>query len=81
MSGCQHSKCSPFMPAAPSPKQNKKVAFRRSAAMHNPLLLALLASSTSLSLAQSCISLAGSTTCPAFNASSVSTDAYLVGLL
>ncbi|KAK3116207.1 hypothetical protein LTR53_003644 [Teratosphaeriaceae sp. CCFEE 6253] len=31
-------------------------------------------------MAQSCISLADSTTCPAFNASSVSTDSNLVGL-
>ncbi|KIV87214.1 hypothetical protein PV11_02776 [Exophiala sideris] len=39
--------------------------------------LALLAPPT---FAQSCISLQGSTTCPAFNASSISTDTSLVGL-
>jgi len=40
---------------------------------------ALLAHSLPASFAQSCIPLAGSSTCPAFNASSVSTDATLVG--
>lgn len=31
-------------------------------------------------LAQNCISLADSTTCSAFNAASISTDSFLVGL-
>ena len=48
--------------------------------MQKSLLLTLLASSTSVTLAQNCISLSGSKTCPAFNASSISTDSYLVGL-
>src|SRR5205814_457657 len=46
--------------------------------MQKSLLLTLLASSTSVTLAQNCISLSGSKTCPAFNASSISTDSYLV---
>ncbi|KAK3626721.1 hypothetical protein LTR56_019653 [Elasticomyces elasticus] len=44
------------------------------------VLSALLASSLPTALAQTCISLADSTACPAFNASSVSTDSTLVGL-
>ena len=43
-------------------------------------LCALLASSVQTAMAQSCISLEGSTTCSAFNASSVSTDSSVVGL-
>lgn len=42
---------------------------------------ALLASSVPSAMAQaSCISLTGSTACPAFNASSISTDSSLTGL-
>lgn len=41
---------------------------------------AVLASSIPNAMAQSCISLAGSTACSAFNASSISTDSYLTGL-
>jgi hypothetical protein len=48
--------------------------------MQKSLLLTLLALSTSVTSAQNCISLSGSKTCPAFNASSISTDSYLVGL-
>lgn len=48
--------------------------------MKKSLLLALLASSTSLSLAQSCISLAGSTTCPAFQSASIATSPEVQGL-
>jgi len=41
---------------------------------------ALLASSVPAAMAQTCVSLADSTACPAFNASSISTDSALVGL-
>lgn len=41
---------------------------------------ALLAASIPSTMAQNCISLADSTTCPAFNASSVSTNSNLTGL-
>lgn len=44
------------------------------------VLCVLLASGVQTSMAQKCISLAKSTTCPAFNAASVSTDSSLVGL-
>lgn len=40
---------------------------------------ALLAGTFQTSMAQGCISLKGSTACPAFNASSISTDDALVG--
>lgn len=42
-------------------------------------ICALLASNVTTAMAASCISLAGSTQCPSFNASSVSTDTTLVG--
>lgn len=46
------------------------------------LLLSVLAATTLPgAMAQSCISLANSTQCPAFNASSISTDSTLTGLL
>ncbi len=41
---------------------------------------ALLATSAPAVMAQTCVSLADSTACPAFNASSISTDSALVGL-
>lgn len=41
---------------------------------------ALLASTIPTAMAQSCIPLASSRTCPSFNASSISTDSFLVGL-
>lgn len=43
--------------------------------------VALFAVIASLASAQSCISLQGSTQCPAFNTSSISTDSTLTGLL
>jgi len=43
-------------------------------------ICALLASSLPTAMAQSCVSLADSDTCSAFNASSISTDSTLVGL-
>lgn len=43
-------------------------------------LLSILATAPA-AMAQNCISLSGSTQCPAFNASSISTDSTLVGLL
>ena len=48
--------------------------------MKTPFLLGLLASSTSVALAQNCIPLAGSTTCSAFNTSSISTGSDLTAL-
>jgi len=41
---------------------------------------AFLAASAPVAMAQSCISLADSTACPAFNASSISTNSNLTGL-
>lgn len=49
--------------------------------MRTALAAAALAALISNSAAQTCISLAGSTTCTAFNASSISTDTQLVGFL
>ncbi|KAI9670464.1 MAG: hypothetical protein M1829_004787 [Trizodia sp. TS-e1964] len=52
-----------------------------SSALKPALLLALLASSACpAAMAQSCISLAGSTMCPAFNQSSISTNQGLVSI-
>ena len=45
------------------------------------LLLSLIAAGASTTMAQSCVPLAGSTTCPAFGKSSVSTSEKLTGLL
>ena len=44
------------------------------------VVIALLASSIPTAIAQSCISLEGSTQCPAFNESSISTNSNLTGL-
>lgn len=63
-------------PRNPLPSQYRKPQRR---AMSSFILLAGL---LPLSAAQqSCISLSGSSTCPGFNASSISTDQTLVGLL
>jgi hypothetical protein len=43
--------------------------------------VALLAAAAPAAMAQNCISLAGSTACPAFNASSISTSTNITGLL
>ena len=49
--------------------------------LKSPLLLAFLASTPTSVSAQSCISLAGSTQCVAFNTSSISTSPELSGQL
>jgi hypothetical protein len=61
-------------------QRSPNVSRRRTSAMRKPLVLGLLAWSASTTLAQSCISLAESTTCSAFNASSISTNSDLIGL-
>ena len=54
---------------------------RRAAQLTTTAACALLASRVPSAMAQeSCISLTGSTACPAFNASSISTDSSLTGL-
>ena len=45
------------------------------------LALTIVASSIPFTSAQSCIPLSGSTQCPAFNVSSISTDSALVSFL
>lgn len=45
------------------------------------LVLSLLAAAAPVAMAESCISLAGSTACPAFSSSSISTGPTLTGLL
>jgi hypothetical protein len=45
------------------------------------LAFALLAASVPATMAQNCVSLAGSTQCPAFNGSSISTGESTAGLL
>jgi hypothetical protein len=54
---------------------------RRAAQLTTSAACALLASRVPITMAQeSCISLTGSTACPAFNASSISTNSNLTGL-
>jgi hypothetical protein len=54
---------------------------RRAAQLTTSAACALLASRVPIAMAQeSCISLTGSTACPAFNASSISTNSNLTGL-
>ena len=54
---------------------------RRTAHLNaSTITCAFLAATVQTSMAQGCISLKGSTACPAFNASSVSTSAAVVGL-
>lgn len=54
---------------------------RRAAQLTTSAACALLASRVPFAMAQeSCISLTGSTACPAFNASSISTNSNLAGL-
>jgi len=54
---------------------------RRAALLTTTVACALLASRVPTAMAQeSCISLTGSTACPAFNASSISTNSNLTGL-
>jgi len=57
-----------------------EVTRTHSASMARSMFLGVIALLAPTALAQSCISLAESTTCPAFNASSISTDSALVGL-
>lgn len=57
----------------PSKRRRRRLPYRIAA-------LAVVASSIPTAVAQSCISLRDSTECPAFNASSISTDRNLVGL-
>lgn len=45
------------------------------------LIYTLAATAIPSAMAQNCVSLAGSTQCPAFNSSSISTDSTLTGLL
>lgn len=61
--------------------QRTRPARRRAVQLTASAAYALLASSVPSAMAQaSCISLTGSTACPAFNASSISTDSSLTGL-
>ncbi len=54
---------------------------RRAGGLKKSAILVTLLGATPAVMAQSCISLSGSTTCPAFNSASISTDSTLVGLL
>ena len=54
---------------------------RQSSLAKSTLVLSLLAAAAPVTMAESCISLAGSTACPAFNSSSISTGPTLTGLL
>jgi hypothetical protein len=53
----------------------------RSSIVRSVVAIALLASTAPIAEAQNCVSLSGSTTCPAFNQSSVSTDSSLTSQL
>ncbi len=54
---------------------------RRVGGLKKSTILLTLLGVTPAAMAQSCISLAGSTTCPAFSSASISTDSALAGLL
>jgi hypothetical protein len=54
---------------------------RKSRKLHKTVIaFSILASTIPMASAQSCISLSGSTQCPAFRISSISTDKNLIGL-
>lgn len=63
----------------PAPKRSSNC--RTTLSIRSRLLYGLVATAVPTAMAQSCISLANSTQCPAFNASSISTDSTLTGLL
>jgi hypothetical protein len=71
----QQQETSPQQP--PSRRAKRR---RTSRTATNAALCALIASSLPSAMAASCISLSGSTACPGFNQSSISTDSTLVGL-
>ena len=54
---------------------------RKSTAMTRSWMLVVLASSTSVALAQDCVPLKGSKICPAFEAASISTNKDIVAAL
>jgi hypothetical protein len=54
---------------------------RQSSLAKSTLVLSLLAAAAPVAMAAGCISLAGSTACPAFSSSSISTGPTLTGLL
>ncbi len=69
------------MPSPPAPARNgPSIRPRSSRSRTSTVLFALLATTVPTTMAQSCIPLKGSTQCPAFNQSSVSTDSSLTSL-
>lgn len=75
-SSCSHTMAELRDGAAGRSRRRKR---RRTGVNSRTILLSLLASSPAV-MAQQCISLSGSTACPAFTRSSVSTNTTLVGL-